>query len=67
MKGDMNMKAVQIKPNIYWVGAIDWSMRTFHGYSTGSMRTSSASSSSLLASTPIGTGPLPRLTKSSLK
>ena len=35
LKGDMNMKAVQIKPNIYWVGAIDWSMRTFHGYSTG--------------------------------
>ena len=29
------MKAVKIKENIYWVGAIDWSMRSFHGYQTG--------------------------------
>ncbi|WP_033170760.1 FprA family A-type flavoprotein [Selenomonas sp. ND2010] len=29
------MKAVEIKKNIYWVGAIDWSMRSFHGYETG--------------------------------
>ena len=29
------MKAVQIRENIYWVGAIDWSMRNFHGYQTG--------------------------------
>lgn len=29
------MQAVQIRPNIYWVGAIDWSMRNFHGYQTG--------------------------------
>lgn len=29
------MKAVEIKKNIYWVGAIDWSMRSFHGYQTG--------------------------------
>ena len=26
------MKAVEIKKDIYWVGAIDWSMRLFHGY-----------------------------------
>ena len=29
------MKAIKIKENIYWVGAIDWSMRSFHGYQTG--------------------------------
>lgn len=28
------MQAIEIKPNIYWVGAVDWSMRSFHGYST---------------------------------
>ena len=28
------MRAVQIKPNIYWVGAIDWAVRDFHGYIT---------------------------------
>ncbi|MCX7823204.1 MAG: flavodoxin domain-containing protein [Syntrophobacterales bacterium] len=28
------MKAVEIKPDIYWVGAIDWKIRDFHGYST---------------------------------
>ncbi|MBQ7514831.1 MAG: FprA family A-type flavoprotein [Schwartzia sp.] len=28
------MQAIEIKPGIYWVGAIDWSMRSFHGYST---------------------------------
>ncbi len=26
--------AVQIAENIWWVGAIDWSLRDFHGYST---------------------------------
>ncbi len=26
------MKALQIKPNIYWVGAVDWTCRNFHGY-----------------------------------
>jgi flavorubredoxin len=26
------MKAVAIKPDIYWVGAIDWAIRDFHGY-----------------------------------
>lgn len=29
------MQAVQIRPNIYWVGALDWSLRNFHGYQTG--------------------------------
>jgi len=28
------MKAIQIKPDIYWVGAIDWAVRDFHGYVT---------------------------------
>lgn len=29
------MQAVKICKDIYWVGAIDWSMRSFHGYQTG--------------------------------
>ena len=28
------MKNVEIKPNIYWVGAVDWAIRDFHGYIT---------------------------------
>ena len=28
------MKAVEIKNGIYWVGAIDWAIRDFHGYMT---------------------------------
>lgn len=28
------MKAVEIKPDVYWVGAIDWAIRDFHGYVT---------------------------------
>ncbi len=28
------MKAFEIKPDIYWVGGIDWNLRDFHGYST---------------------------------
>jgi len=28
------MKAQEIKPDIYWVGVIDWSIRDFHGYIT---------------------------------
>ena len=28
------MKAVEIKNGIYWVGAIDWAVRDFHGYMT---------------------------------
>lgn len=26
------MKPVEIKPNIHWVGAVDWECRDFHGY-----------------------------------
>lgn len=29
-----NCKAIEIGENIYWVGAVDWSMRNFHGYDT---------------------------------
>ena len=28
------MKAVEIKQNVYWVGAKDWNLREFHGYNT---------------------------------
>lgn len=28
------MQATEVKKNIYWVGAIDWGVRDFHGYST---------------------------------
>lgn len=28
------MQPVEIKKDIYWVGAIDWNIRDFHGYST---------------------------------
>ena len=28
------MKFIEIKPDIYWVGAIDWAVRDFHGYVT---------------------------------
>ncbi len=28
------MKAVEVKPDIYWVGALDWGVRDFHGYVT---------------------------------
>ena len=28
------MKKVELKSGIYWVGAIDWNVRDFHGYST---------------------------------
>jgi len=28
------LKAVQIKDNVYWVGAIDWNVTEFHGYKT---------------------------------
>ncbi|KAA0005411.1 MAG: FprA family A-type flavoprotein [Thermoplasmata archaeon] len=28
------MNKVEIKPDIYWVGGIDWDIRNFHGYST---------------------------------
>ncbi len=29
-----NCKAVEVAKNIYWVGAVDWSLRNFHGYET---------------------------------
>ncbi len=28
------MKAVKVSQNVYWVGAVDWGLRDFHGYST---------------------------------
>ena len=28
------MKPREIKPGIYWVGAVDWTLRDFHGYLT---------------------------------
>ena len=28
------LKAIEIKPNVYWVGGIDWTERNFHGYTT---------------------------------
>ena len=28
----MKAKAVKIKDGVYWVGALDWNSRTFHGY-----------------------------------
>jgi len=26
------MNRVEIKDGVYWVGAIDWNLRDFHGY-----------------------------------
>lgn len=31
---EVEMEKVQVKEGIYWVGAIDWNIRDFHGYST---------------------------------
>lgn len=28
------LKAIQISESVYWVGAIDWNVRNFHGYNT---------------------------------
>ena len=28
------MQKIEIKPNIFWVGGIDWDIRNFHGYTT---------------------------------
>ena len=28
------LEAVQLKDGVYWVGAVDWNIREFHGYST---------------------------------
>ena len=30
----MEAKAVRLSENVYWVGAIDWNLRDFHGFST---------------------------------
>jgi flavorubredoxin len=30
----IKLQKVEIKPEIYWVGAIDWNIRNFHGYIT---------------------------------
>jgi flavorubredoxin len=30
----ITVKALEIKPDIFWVGGIDWDIRNFHGYST---------------------------------
>ena len=27
------MQPVEVKKGIYWVGAVDWNVRDFHGYS----------------------------------
>ena len=27
-------KAIKVTDNVYWVGAIDWGIRDFHGYLT---------------------------------
>lgn len=32
--GNTNMKPIEIKKDIWWVGAIDWDLRDFHGYET---------------------------------
>ena len=32
------MNPIQIKPNIYWVGAIDWNIRHFHGHTFTTLR-----------------------------
>ena len=29
-----SMNKVEIKDGVYWVGAIDWNLRDFHGYAT---------------------------------
>jgi flavorubredoxin len=31
---NVRMKITEIKKDIYWVGAVDWTIRDFHGYST---------------------------------
>ena len=30
----IRLKKIELKPNIYWVGGIDWDIRNFHGYLT---------------------------------
>ena len=31
----MGFSAVKLNERVYWVGAVDWAVRDFHGYSTG--------------------------------
>lgn len=31
---ERKMQPIEIKKNVYWVGALDWDIRDFHGYST---------------------------------
>jgi flavorubredoxin len=31
---ERKMQPIEIKKNVYWVGALDWDVRDFHGYST---------------------------------
>ena len=38
------MKPVEIKKGIYWVGAIDWNMRSFHGHTYSTVRGSTYNS-----------------------
>ncbi|MGD0486230.1 MAG: FprA family A-type flavoprotein [Syntrophorhabdales bacterium] len=33
-KGCEQMKAIEVRNKIYWVGAVDWAIRDFHGYET---------------------------------
>ena len=28
------LKAIEVAPDVYWVGAVDWNERNFHGYTT---------------------------------
>ena len=30
----IKLNKVEIMPDIYWVGGIDWDLRNFHGYET---------------------------------
>ena len=30
----IELNKIEIKPDIYWVGGIDWDLRSFHGYNT---------------------------------
>ena len=30
----MGFKAVRLSEKVWWVGAVDWSLKEFHGYST---------------------------------
>ena len=32
------MQALKILPDIYWVGAVDWNIRTFHGHTYSTKR-----------------------------